>query len=328
MPPRLTLEDKLAALTTLERNPSAPNTAEQLQRWLGDPQNIVVARAAGIIAQFDLQPSLPALIAAFTRLIDHPQPVSADKTCRAKEAIILALDGLRNPDPDPYLRGMRHVQMEPVWCGRADSAAPLRAQCASALARMRYFAAHFALTDLLVDAQAEPRQAAVNALIFLGGERSELLLRLKVLTGDEDPRIVSACYVGLLDIEPERSLPFVAGFLTSENSEAVENAALALGASRHEQAFPLLRAAWEHNSDLNLRKSLLLALALTRGEPAFDYLLHIMREEGGTTALLACDALVIYGVDQRFRDRLATAVAACHNPKLSDSFTAHFPPEP
>ncbi|HEY3418806.1 MAG TPA: hypothetical protein VGM23_18180, partial [Armatimonadota bacterium] len=128
-------------------------------------------------------------------------------------------------------------------------------------------------------------------------------------------------------LEPDRSLPFVAGFLRSADHRYAEQAALAIGDSRLDAAFPILQATWEENTDLNLRKSLLLALALTRREEAFQYLLTLLHE-GGTVALLACDALVLYGVDSRYRERIAAVVAECRNPKLSDAFSSHFPPGP
>lgn len=321
---RMTLEEKLAAVGALER---AGGTPGAWNAWLEDAQSVVVARAATAIGRLGLSDCRPALAAAFFRFVEYPQPATVDKLCRAKEALILALDTLGYTDPAPYLRGLRHVQMEPVFGGREDTAPALRAHCATALARLHAEEAHFALAPLLFDPEPQPRDAAVKALTYLVGERSELLLRMKVLAGDADPGIIGGCFVALLALEPDRSLPFVADYLHPDR-RYVEQAALALGNSRHDEAFPLLRACWEANSDLGLRKTLLLALALTRGEPAFDYLLTVMREEGGTTALLALDALALYGADRRHRDRLATAVAACRHPRLADAFTTHFPPEP
>ena len=43
---RTTLEDKLAAITALERQPVATDPTEQWRGWLLDSQNLVVARVA------------------------------------------------------------------------------------------------------------------------------------------------------------------------------------------------------------------------------------------------------------------------------------------
>ncbi|HOF89109.1 MAG TPA: hypothetical protein PLZ36_13550, partial [Armatimonadota bacterium] len=75
------------------------------------------------------------------------------------------------------------------------------------------------------------------------------------------------------------------------------------------------------------RQPLLLALALTRTGEAFDFLLAQLAE-GGTLALLACDALVPYAADPRARERIEAAVTRCHNPKLADRYAEHVPPAP
>ncbi|MHB9026165.1 MAG: HEAT repeat domain-containing protein [Armatimonadota bacterium] len=325
---KMSLEEKLMAVAALEREAPAPGSTDAWRIWLDDPSNIVVARVAEIIGRQGLTAYLPALRDIFHRLVTHPQPASVDKLCRAKEAIITALEALDNPDADPYLRGVHFVQREPVYGGHVDAAAALRGACAIALARMRYAEAAFELTPLLFDPEQAPRIAAIRALTYLGGEVGELLLRMKALSGEANPEVVEACFAGLLALEPDRSLPFVAGFLRSADSQYAEQAALAIGNSRLDAAFPVLQACWEANTDLHLRKPLLLAIALTRREEAFDYLLSLMRDEGGSVALFACDSLVIYGVDARYRERIAAVVTACRNPKLSDAFTSHFPPGP
>ncbi|MHB9133837.1 MAG: HEAT repeat domain-containing protein [Armatimonadota bacterium] len=319
---RMTLEEKLAAL---ERDTATP---ERLGAWLQDASNVVAARAAEVMTREGMTACLPALREAFLRLVSHPQPASVDKLCRAKEAIIQALDALGNADPDPYMLGMRHVQMEPVYGGSADTAPVLRGYCAIALARTGYPEAYFALTPLLFDPEPQPRSAAISALCYLGGAQSELLLRAKVLAGDANPDIISECFAGLLTLEPDRSLPFLTDYLHQKDRALVELAALALGNSRLDAAFPLLRAYWEENSDLDLRKTLLLAMALTRREDAFAYLLALMRDEGGTTAVLTCDALALYGVDRKYRERIEAVVAACRNTRLTEAYLGHFPPAP
>ena len=326
---RMTLEEKLAAVMKLGREPITEQTTTALLGWLEDGQNIVAAQAAEIMGHSGNDAFIPPLTTQFLRLVSHPQPASVDKLCRAKEAMILALDALRCADATPYLLGIRHVQMEPVFAGqRADTAPSLRAHCATALARKRDADAYFALTALLVDPETQPRLAAIKGLAYLAGEKSELLLRLKLLTGDADADVLSEAMSALLLLEPQRTLPFLADFLQAGDRQTAELAALALGNSRLPEAFPVLCAQWERNSDLTARRYLLLAMALTRSEEAFSYLLDILRHDAETTALHACDALALYGVDRRYRERIAAVVAARKNPRISDAFCSLFPPGP
>jgi HEAT repeat protein len=318
-----TTEQKLARIAAQERD----GDDAALTAWLADAAGLVVARAAEAIGRRGLEDAIPALIAAFTRLLHAARPGEVDKGCRAKEALIQALDALRNGDPEPYRQGMRHVQMEPVWGGRADTAVFLRAVCVTALARLHPAAVAFDLLPLLYDPAPGPRQAAVRAFAYLGGEQSELLLRGKILAGDDDPELLREAFAALLTIETTRGLPFVETYLSSEHPLLVEQAALALGASHLPEALPLLRARWEANTDLALRQSLLVALALTRTEEAFHLLLTLL-PEGGSLALFACDALVPYAADPRARERIEAAIAKCRNAKLADRYTEHFPPAP
>ena len=52
----------------------------------------------------------------------------------SKNALSRSLATLEHPDAGVFLRGMRHIQMEPIWGGRSDTAGTLRATCALALA--------------------------------------------------------------------------------------------------------------------------------------------------------------------------------------------------
>lgn len=323
------LEIQLAAITALARQPLTPEHERQWRAWLTDPSNLIIARAAEAIGEAGWITLTPVLAEAFLRLVRHPKPVIADKVCRAKEAIVTALDVLGNLDDEPYLYGLRHVQMEPVFAHRLeDTAGVLRGRCAVALARTPCAETHFAVAPLLVDPEPQPRLAAVSALVYRGGAESELLLRARVLAGGADAELLDALFVGLLTLNPERSLPFVTDYLRGSDREMAEQAALALGNAHLPESFPTLRAAWEANSDLERRKSLLLAMALTRTDEAFDYVLNRMRDGDGTTVLLACDALALYGVDRRCRERMEAIVAASRNPRLIDAYTAHFPPAP
>lgn len=323
MPLKRTTEQKLTDIAARER---AGDDAA-LVEFLEDAGSAVVARAAAALANRGLEDAIPALILAFTRLLRAARPADADKNCRAKEAIIQALDVLRCGDPEPFRLGLRWVQMEPVWGGAADTAVHLRAACATALARLHPADVAYDLLPLLYDPQPQPRQAAVRAFAYLGGLAGELLLRAKVLGGDAEVGLLGECFAGLLRLDAERHLPFVAEFLRDGDPRRIEQAALALGESHLPEAVPLLRARWEANTDLSLRGPLLLALGLTRAEDAFQLLLDLL-PDGGTPALLACDALALFGADSRFRDRIEAAIRACRNPKLADRYTEHFPPAP
>lgn len=322
MPKRLTIEEQLARVSEIARAPLTDDAVTELRELLASPYNLVVARVAQVMTDIGRPDFVPSLANACRRLLR--QPATADKTCRAKEALVQALDVLGGSEPDVFLDGIRHVQMEPVYGGRVDTAANLRGHCAVALARLHYAEAHFVLINLLVDPELPARLAAVQAVTYLGDERSELLLRLKVLMGDAAPEVLGGCFTGLLLLEPERSLPFVTDFLTGADLPLAEQAALALGESHLDGAFTALRDCWEHNTIFELRKSLLLAIALTRSDTAIDFLCEVIRDGDRSSALLSLDALAIYAANARQRERIRAVVLASRDAKIRQAFERDF----
>src|ERR1700726_1907985 len=122
---------KMEALEALRSTGASETTTEQLRKALKDRNNYLVSKAAALSGELGLQPLIPDLIAAFDRfLIDA---VKTDPQCWAKNAIVKTLKDLGHDDPEVYLRGMRHFQLEPVWGGRNDTAATVRGACALAL---------------------------------------------------------------------------------------------------------------------------------------------------------------------------------------------------
>ncbi|HEX5432177.1 MAG TPA: hypothetical protein VFW83_09435, partial [Bryobacteraceae bacterium] len=123
---------KIAAVESL-RNAAGPEAAlDGLRKALRDRNNFVVSKAAKVAAGWKLEPAIQDLIAAFDRFL--MDAAKSDPQCWAKIAIAKALKDLGHRDPQVFLRGIGHFQFEPVWGGRADTAAPLRAACAMALA--------------------------------------------------------------------------------------------------------------------------------------------------------------------------------------------------
>ena len=196
MAKRLSLDDKLAAVRLLrDRDPSPELTAE-LKTAIDDRSNLIVAAAAAIAGDQGLLELVPTLASALDRfLVD---PLKTDKLCRAKLAVIQALDKLEHRAPDVFLKAARHVQLEPVWGGSEDTAAPLRAAALLALARIDVDGLLTILVDALVDPQKDVRIAAAQALGYHGSESAGLILRLKARLGDREPEVFSECLSGLL----------------------------------------------------------------------------------------------------------------------------------
>ncbi len=123
------MERKLEALGALRLSPQ--DAAEPLRKALKDRSNYLVSKAAALAAELHLTELVPDLVQAFDRcMLDA---VKTDPQCWAKNAIVKALKDLNHDDPAVFLRGMEHVQMEPVWGGSVDTAIVLRGACALAL---------------------------------------------------------------------------------------------------------------------------------------------------------------------------------------------------
>ena len=115
MPGKRAFEEQLAALDALRHGPEEARV-EPLRKALGHRNNFIVAKAADLVREFRLSPA-------------HPQPncsppSTASSTIRSRTT---RNAGPRTPQPHAgrlgtsgcgvFLRGMRHIQMEPVWGG-------------------------------------------------------------------------------------------------------------------------------------------------------------------------------------------------------------------
>ena len=132
---RTALDKKVACLHALRSAGDRAAAHEPLRRALNDRNNYIVGRAAAIIGELRLEELIPDLLVAFDRFFE--EPVKADPQCLAKNAIAQALKDLGHHAAAAYVRGIVHVQLEPTWGGRADSAAALRGTCALAGIRTR-----------------------------------------------------------------------------------------------------------------------------------------------------------------------------------------------
>jgi len=302
---RLSVDDRLSSIRRLRDQGLTAEIAAELRSALRDRSNLIVAAAAAIVGDQKHPDMLSDLEAAYERfLVD---PVKNDKLCRAKIAIIQSLDKLGHDQADSFLRAASHVQLEPVWGGTEDTAAPLRSLAIFALARIDYHGLLPLLVDSMADSHKEVRIAAAQALGFHGSEAAGLLLRLKALVGDKDPEVISECLFGLFNIEPNENIGFVSRFLDSGIMTNCEAAIIALGRSRLPGAFELLKACW-HRHPIGLDEEIFLAMAILRLPASTEFLLEIIATGQERAALSALSALLIHRYDSSLRDRITEAV--------------------
>lgn len=270
------MEEKVAAIEALRSSPL--NALEQLRKALGDRNNLVCSKAAGVAGDLLLRETIPDLLAAFDRFLKDP--AKSDPKCWAKNAIVKALKDLAHEDPAVYLRGMAHVQMEPVWGGQADAAGALRGSCALALVAcsLPRDAILVHLADALADPEMRVRADAARAIAQLPGQDSILMLRVKAQAGDPEPAVIGQCFLSLLGIEARTGIPFVARFLTAAKEDIRFEAAAALGECPDLLAVETLIARWRVEKSADMKRAILLSLGVSRLPEAKAFLDHLCTE--------------------------------------------------
>lgn len=309
------LDAELHAAEALLRAPDDAGMARALTHRSGH----VVAAAAKAVAAHRREAHLPAVLAALDRLYDDP--VERDPQCRGKLACVDVLDQLGHGEGEPFLRAVHHVQLEPVWGGRQDSAPPLRIRAVQALVRLGHHALWRELGALLVDPVGEVRGAAAQILGQLGGERAVLLLRLRLAVGDADTDVLPDYATGLLAAEGAAAVAAVAPLLAHRDRAVAGGAALALGGSRLPEALAPLRAALARCPDRQLARTLVDAIALQRSEAAAEALLGLLAGEDGELARAAAKGLRLYQDRAAIRQRTMAALAQRNDPACSGAYT-------
>ncbi len=299
------LEDTLAALHQLRSDPLTDQAIAKLREVLAGKSAHAAAKAGQICGEFEIGQLTPQLVAAFGRFMINPS--KTDAGCGAKAAIAEALYRIGYDEAGVFLQGIHHVQMEPVYGGKVDTASALRAACAMGLVRMGYPDVLSELADLLADPEPPARVAAARAIAYSENGNGAPLLHLKVLSGDAEPAVVSECLTALLQLAPAASVPFVGRRLDASDTAMREAAALALGGSRLPDAFDVLRQWWERTPEPSLRRTGLLAIAMLRQDRAIEFLLSLIAEGIGPTARDAISALGLYRHDDAVCRRIRRA---------------------
>lgn len=321
MPGKRSFEEQIAALDSLRQQ--APEAcAEPLRKALEHRNNFVVAKAADLARVFQSLQLIPELLTAFERFFDNP--VKTDPQCWAKNALSRTLAAFEHQDAAVFLRGMRHIQLEPVWGGSSDTAGTLRATCALALVQCRSLLepdllAH--LVELFADKDKSVRIEAARAIEQVGSPSAALLLRLRAVLGADEPEVLGACYSGILRIEGASAIPWISRFLASSDDPAAE-AALAIAGTHSAQGFNTLRERFAEEADLWFRSVLLSAIALTRQDDAIEFLIDLVSSES-LHAEAALEAVMRSMPSDEITSRLEKLVAG--NQRLARAFVTNKP---
>ena len=289
-------DKKLEAVEALRLEPDPAVKVDKLSKALRDRSNYLVSKAAELAADLNLSALIPDLLAAFDHFLTDP--AKSDPQCWAKNAIAKALKNLRHLNAQVYLKGIVHVQLEPVSGGRADSAATLRGTCALATAA--------ALSQL-----ARPEGA--------------LLLRLKLLLGDKEPEVMGQCFTSLLSLTPLDSVPFIGRFLKAADEDVRLEAACTLAQSREPAAIEVLKGFWQDRLSPELRTAFLASLGASPLPEAAEFLLTIIASESAELAASALAALAASRFRTEMRDRTAAAIEAKQDANLKYIFEHKFP---
>ena len=333
MPGKRKFEDQLAALDALRQQPHEA-AIDPLRKALGNRNNFIVAKAADLVRQLELTQLTPELLTAFDHFFEDA--IKTDPQCWAKNAISKTLAAFEHQDAEVFLRGMKHIQLEPSYGGPSDSAGTLRGTCALALVQCRSLREPELLrhlVELLADKDKSVRAETVRAIEQVNSDSAALLLRLRAILdsnlrsrkpGDEpeeEPEVLGACYSGILRIEGPKSIPWIARFLSDSDDPAAE-AALAIAGTHSAQAFEVLRDHFAEESDPWFCSVLLSAIALTRQDAAVEFLLDQVRAES-LQAEAAIEAILRSAPSQEITKRLEKLVSG--NPRLSRAFQKLFP---
>jgi HEAT repeat protein len=330
VPVNRSFERELAQLEAMSGRVPDLDEIEKVRRALGSENNYLVAKAAAIVADHGLKDILPDVLSAFDRFfIDS---VKSDPQCWAKIALVKALIKLECRDATVYLRGLRHIQEEPVWGGHSDTAGALRASSTHALVVCEDVSEPALLNILLeplLDQDKTVRMEAARAIGQVGGASATLLLKLRVLLRKEEPEVLGACFSALLGMEHNDKLgtiSLVADFL-DDAEEAAAEAAFALAETHESAALTALIDRRRKGADAWFASVLDQAIVLTRLPEAMDFLLGVI-ERDFRQAPSALEAISRVHSSAEVRDRVGQSVAKSKSERVQAAFRQYFPESP
>jgi len=317
-------ERKIEQIEALRSASELSAATDQLRKALRERNNYLVSKAAAVSAHLQLTNLIPDLTAAFDRfMID---PVKSDPQCWAKTAIAKALKDLGHRDPKVFAQGTSHVQFEPVWGGRQDSAATLRGTCMLALVNceMEDLEILEHLASGLADAEKPVRVDAAVAIGQLNQPEGGLLLRLKALLGDDEPEVIGQCFSSLLELARPETIRFIAQFLQAQTEQIQFEAVAVLAQARKQEAIDVVKAFWHQRLSFEIRRGILLSLGASPLAEAAELLLFYVTGESPDVAAVALKALAQSRFRSSLNERVVEIIRRKNEPTLTQVFEEEF----
>ncbi len=132
-----------------------------------------------------------------------------------------------------------------------------------------------------------------------------------LISREQEPRdylTLGQPFDAIINIEGAEGVSFVATFLEADKDELCEEAALALGASRHSDAFAVLKEAWSKDRVGPRADVFLRAISASGLPPAIDFLLELVQGGLQRESEAAIRALDLYAESEEIQGRVREAV--------------------
>jgi len=98
------------------------------------------------------------------------------------------------------------------------------------------------------------------------------MLRVKAQAGDQEPSVIGQCFLSLLGMDPQSSIPFVARFLTSAMKNCVSKPRRLWANVRTCSPLETLIARWRVERSIEMKRAIELSLGVSRIPEAKEFL--------------------------------------------------------
>jgi hypothetical protein len=296
------LKEALQKVSELRAEGNSEKSIATLRTLIKKQAGVVVAKAAEVASEWNATELARDLHDAFYRL--REDGLEVDPQCWGKTAIIKALYDLAWQDTKVFVDACKTIQLEPVYGGKGDSATSVRTAGVQALVQLPAADTSTVmntLADLLADESPKVRAEAARSCVYCQPLLVSPLLRLKIRSGDVEPRVLGVCFDTLLVISPDsETVQLVQGYATpklitkrfSPSHDVVQSEAIAsLASSSLAEAVNAVTKLYKSLTDMQLRRVLLTALGASPASEAFNFLCQIVKDAPFDEAKWGLEAL-------------------------------------